>query len=211
MSGARVPAGNVITRQATTAAKIRALAEAGYDRIEISRLLGIRYQHVRTTFLRAGMTGGLRRQVEASREPVTIDVAAPRKTTSWKTLRRAGFQSLGEWAPAPDGAIHLRGTAPAEPGVYAFVLDEVVVYVGLTNNGLKARLNDYRRGHAGQRTSARVKGLIAHALASGQKVKILAATPSDQDWHGLPVNTAAGLEAGLIQTIRPAWNIVGAA
>ena len=37
------------------------------------------------------------------------------------------------------------------------------------------------------------------------------ATPEPLEWHGLPVNAAAGLEAALIQMIRPAWNIVGVA
>jgi hypothetical protein len=33
--------------------------------------------------------------------------------------------------------------------------------------------------------------------------------PPALEWEGLPVNTAAGLEAGLIDFIRPAWNIRG--
>jgi hypothetical protein len=41
-------------------------------------------------------------------------------------------------------------------------------------------------------------------------VKVLVATPEPQEWQELPVNTAAGLEVGLIQMIRPAWNIRGA-
>ena len=39
---------DVIRGLATAAAKIQALADAGYDRTEISQLLGIRYQHVTT-------------------------------------------------------------------------------------------------------------------------------------------------------------------
>jgi hypothetical protein len=37
----------IIRGPSTTSAKIRALAQAGYDRTEISGQLGIRYQHVR--------------------------------------------------------------------------------------------------------------------------------------------------------------------
>lgn len=51
----------------TTADKVRALASADYDRTEISKILGIRYQHVRHVILRSGMTGGLRHEVEAER------------------------------------------------------------------------------------------------------------------------------------------------
>ena len=63
----------------TTADKIRALAQANYDHTEISKILGIRYQHVRHVMLRSGLTGGLRREAEAEREPVEVDAApAPR-------------------------------------------------------------------------------------------------------------------------------------
>jgi hypothetical protein len=54
-------------------------------------------------------------------------------------------------------AIQLDNRAPGKPGVYAFIVDEAVVYVGLTNNGFHAHLEGYRRGHEGQRTNARVK------------------------------------------------------
>lgn len=208
----RPPAEDIITSYATTSAKIRALAEAGYDRTEIKDLLGIRYQHVRKVLLDAGITGGLRRQVEAEREPVLVDAApAPREVTSWDVLLRAGFQLLGQWTQDTDSAIRLDAKAPTEPGVYAFVLDDAVSYVGLTNNGLRARLDQYRVGHKGQKTNARLKELIVKALADGQRVKVLVATPEPLEWNGLPVITAAGLEAGLIQMIRPAWNIMGTA
>lgn len=151
-------------------------------------------------------------KVEAEREPVLVDAApASREATSWEVLLRAGFQLLGEWTQEPVSAIKLDAKAPTEPGVYAFVLDDVVAYVGLTNSTLRTCLDQYRRGHAQQRTRARVNKLISNALANGQRVKVLVATPEPDEWHGLPVITAAGLEAGLIHMIRPAWNIVGAA
>jgi hypothetical protein len=59
----------------TKSAKIHALAQAGYDRAEIARALGIRYQHVRNVLVRSGNTGGLRRQIEVEREPVTVEAA----------------------------------------------------------------------------------------------------------------------------------------
>jgi hypothetical protein len=165
---ARPTTTEVMQGLATTSAKIRALAQAGYDRTEISKELGIRYQHVRKVLVDAGITSGLRRQVEAVREPVTIDTAPPsRNSTSWEVLLRAGFQFLGEWTLTAEGTLRLDAQAPAEPGVYAFVLGDVVAYVGLTNNGLRTRMDQYRRGHEGQRTSARVKDLIGQALVHG--------------------------------------------
>jgi sulfatase maturation enzyme AslB (radical SAM superfamily) len=89
-------------------------------------------------------------------------------------------------------------------------VDDIVVYVGLTLSGLKTRLDQYRRGHKGQKTSSRINGSISQTLHEGKKVKVLVATPEPTEWQELPVNTAAGLEAGLIEMIRPAWNIRGA-
>jgi hypothetical protein len=54
-----------------------------------------------------------------------------------------------------------------------------------------------------------VKNLIARALSNGERIKILFAVPKPLEWYGLPVSTAAGLEAGLIQKIRPSWNLGG--
>ena len=207
----RPPADEIIKGLQTTSDKIRALANANYDRTEISKLLDIRYQHVRNVLLRSGIEGGLRRQIEVEREPVTVDAAPPpREDTSWEVLTDAGFQFLGEWTHDPESLIRLDAKAPTAPGVYAFVVDDVVVYVGLTLSGLKTRLDQYRRGHKGQKTSARINGRISETLLAGKQVKVLVATPEPQEWQELPVNTAAGLEAGLIQMIRPSWNIRGA-
>jgi hypothetical protein len=150
-------------------------------------------------------------KAEAEREPVAVDAApAPREDTSWTVLTDAGFQFIGEWAQHPESLIRLEANAPASPGVYAFIVDDIVVYIGLTLNGLKNRFDQYRRGHKGQKTSSRIKARISQTLAAGKKVKVLVATPETSEWQELPVNTAAGLEAGLIEMIRPSWNIRGA-
>jgi excinuclease UvrABC nuclease subunit len=115
---------------------------------------------------------------------------------------------LGEWRLA-NGKIELDSRAPAKPGVYAFVLDGVVVYVGVTQNGLRTRINQYRQGHSGQRTSARVNGLIRQALEAGQRVAAMIAIPPALEWKGLPVDGSAGLEVGLIELIQPVWNMRG--
>jgi hypothetical protein len=70
-------ADELIKNLVTTSDKIRALAQANYDRTEISKILGVRYQHVRNVLLRSGITGGLRRQVEMDRDSVTVDAAPP--------------------------------------------------------------------------------------------------------------------------------------
>ena len=207
----RRPAGEIVQSLETTSDKIRALANAGYDRAEIASYLNIRYQHVRNVLLRSGITGGLRSGVQAEREPVEVTSAPPpRVDTSWDVLTDAGFQFLGEWTREPESALRLDSEAPMSPGVYAFVVDDIVVYVGLTLSSLQGRLDQYRRGHETQLTNARINDLIAQTLSGGKRVKVLVATPEPLEWNDLPVNTAAGLEAGLIEMIRPVWNIKGA-
>lgn len=190
--------------------KIRALARAGYLRTEIARLLDIRYQHVRKVLTDAGITDGLQREIQFERTPVSVEVT-PEKApeTSWEFLLRGGFQFLGEWLPFGDGELRLDARAPPDAGVYAFIVDDLVKYVGLTQRGLHDRLEGYRRGYERQRTNARVKRLIAEALQQGKRVKVLVAMPDAMAWNNLPVNTAAGLEAGLIAMIQPKWNILG--
>src|SRR5271170_3627393 len=101
----RPPTQEVIRDLKTKSAKIRALALAGYDRVEIGELLRIRYQHVRKVLLDSGLGVGLRRQVEAEREPIEADILRkPREATSWKVLANAGFQLLGEWTQNPESA-----------------------------------------------------------------------------------------------------------
>lgn len=194
---------------------IRALTRAGYMRTEIANLMGIRYQHVRKVLVDAGITDGfnLREEVRLEREPVIVEASDEDSTsgsteTSWEVLLRAGFRFLGEWK-GENEEFQIDAEAPVDAGVYAFVVDDVVTYVGLTQRGLRARLDGYRRGYERQKTNARVKALIPDALASDKRVKVLVAVPLASEWNGLPVNTAAGLEAGPISMIQPAWNILG--
>lgn len=201
----------------TKSDQIRALARAGYLRTEIASLLSIRYQHVRKVLVDAGITEGFkpREEVRLEREPVVVehgedDAEEEASTTSWEVLLRAGFHFLGEWR-GKDQDFAIDAKAPPDAGVYSFVVDDIVMYVGLTQRGLRSRLDGYRRGNERQKTNARVKALIQDALAAGKRVKVLVATPAAGEWNGLPVNTAAGLEAGLIARIQPAWNILGVA
>jgi hypothetical protein len=141
----------------TTSDKIRALARSGCLCKDICKLLGIRYRHGRKLLVDAGITDGLQRGVEAERSPIIV--AAPeekvRKETSWDVLLRAGFRHAGNWTRLSDGTIKIEGKIPSHAGVYALILDDDVVYVGLTLNGLQTRMDLYRRGHKGQKTGAR--------------------------------------------------------
>ena len=193
----------------TTSDKIRALARAGYLRTEVSKLLDIRYQHVRKVLVDAGIDEGLQRLVKMERSSDTIEVRpSQREPTPPSVLLEAGFQQLGEWRLV-DEKIQLDSRPPQEPGVYAFVLADAVVYVGVTQNCLRARMDQYRQGYDGQRTNARVNGLIRQAIGAGQRVTAIIAIPPALEWNGLPIDGSAGLEVGLIELIQPVWNMKG--
>jgi hypothetical protein len=144
------------------------------------------------------------------REPLEIeDDAAPARFTSPDVLTSAGFTSLGEWILDTRDGIVLNVDAPNESGIYAFIEENVVAYVGIANSGFRTRFEGYCRGHEKQTTNARVKKLIQQKVSKGRSIKVLIATPAPGEWNGLLVNTAAGLEAGLIEMIRPPWNKKG--
>ncbi|USI76535.1 GIY-YIG nuclease family protein [Sphingopyxis sp. USTB-05] len=124
-------------------------------------------------------------------------------------LLDAGFIRIGEWTSVSEEVFVLDTSAPREPGVYAFVVDGVIRYIGLTQRGIRTRMAHYVRGHSRQRTSARIKGRILEALAEGRRVEVLVATPEPTEWKELPVLTAPGLEAGLIRLVQPEWNMQG--
>jgi hypothetical protein len=84
-----------------------------------------------------------------------------------------------------------------------------VVYIGVTQNGLRVRMDQYRPGHSGQRTNARLNGLIRRALEAGDRVTVMIAIPPALEWNGLPIGGFAGLEVGLVEMIHPIWNMRG--
>ncbi len=187
----------------TKSDKIRALDAAGFTRTEIAQFLGIRYQHVRNVLVQSGAPAPGKRSVKEA--PVRI---APEPWPMQKLID-AGFDLLGECRANGDGAFAFTTQAPTDAGVYAFAVDGIIHYVGLTRFGLRTRLGHYVYGHERQKTSARVKGLILEALAAGRCVSVLIARPPQFEWNGLPVDGAAGLETGLIKLIRPPWNQQG--
>ncbi|WP_192180398.1 GIY-YIG nuclease family protein [Mesorhizobium amorphae] len=94
-------------------------------------------------------------------------------------------------------------------GVYVFVVTGLIKYIGVSRAGIRSRMSNYRLGQAGQKTSARVNQIINEHVTAGTVVEIYIAMPPALEWNGLPVITAAGLEAGLIKMIQPPWNKMG--
>jgi hypothetical protein len=77
--------------------------------------------------------------------------------------------------------IRLEAKVPATPGVYSFVVNDVVVYVRLTPNSLGTCFDQCRYCHEGQKTSARINDRIAATLQAGKPVEVLIATPGEAE------------------------------
>lgn len=94
---------------------------------------------------------------------------------------------------------------PRDAGVYAFVVGGTVRYVGSAQRGLHSRFRRYATADT-MRTSARVRGNILACLDQGQVVEIYTLIPPSHAWKGLPVDLIAGIEEGLIRSMRPVRN-----
>jgi hypothetical protein len=123
-------------------------------------------------------------------------------------LISAGFKESGVWRLDESARARFVGEAPIDPGVYAYVVDEDVCYVGSAQRGLRRRLRTYEITET-MRTAFRIRGLITEALETGAKVRVLTAVPEAILWNGIPINSIAGIEEGLIRSLRPRWNIRG--
>jgi len=187
--------------------KVRALLNEGYLRSKIAKFLGIRYQQVRGVAIRSGIEGGLERGIDVLDKPKPIPKV--REDVAIDVLLDAGFVRLGTWIADGAGGIALEKAAPKEAGVYVFVVDGMIKYIGVSRAGIASRMSNYRAGQKGQRTSARVNEIINEHVSAGTVVEIYVAHPPAIEWNGLPVITAAGLEAGLIKMIQPPWNKQG--
>lgn len=196
---------DVIAGLETTSDKIRALLREGHMRADVARFLDIRY--VRKVAVDAGIEDGLQRGVVVV--PKSKPIPKVREDVAIDVLLYAGFARLGAWMADGAGGIALDTTAPRDPGVYVIVVDGMIKYIGVSRAGIASRMSNYRAGQAGQKTSARVNQIINEHVTVGTVVEIYVAHPPAIEWNGLPVVTAAGLEAGLIKMIQPPWNKMG--
>jgi hypothetical protein len=123
-------------------------------------------------------------------------------------LQQAGFEFVGEWTLDGEGIRLDFRPEKDRSSVYIFVLDGAVVYIGKTEACLRQRLNGYRNPGPTQRTNIRLKALLIAALQAHSRIQVLAISPDPIVWNELPLNTAAGLESGLIEMIKPMWNLL---
>ncbi|KAA5609806.1 GIY-YIG nuclease family protein [Rhodovastum atsumiense] len=130
-----------------------------------------------------------------------------------KTLNHliaSGFCHTGTWRRSDQGHPVCDGAFPDAPGIYLFVEDERILYVGSAEQSLCKRLREYMRN---QRNLAPNKRPVHHALANSinnlGNVKVYTRIISTKEEHSyckLPVDLLLGVESGLIKSLNPPWN-----
>lgn len=186
----------------TKSAAIRALAKEGLSVAEISRRVGVRYQHAYNV-LKQGSVVPLK--AAAHKRPAQEPTSKPSLTV--QGLIDGGFRHAATWT-VTDDIVRLDRPLPKERGVYAFVIDQRAMYVGLATIGLAKRLYFYGKPGVTQRTSLRLNETIrCQIVDQGDVIEVYVAMPPQLEWNGLPVSGDAGLELGLIQTFHLPWNV----
>jgi hypothetical protein len=116
-----------------------------------------------------------------------------------------GFALCGEWV-AQDGKLVLKLTTDTnEPNVlYAFVVDDAVMYIGKTVKTLKSRMQGYRSPGPTQSTNIRNNRNLREALEAGKQVAVYVLPDNGLlRYGGFHVNLAAGLEDSLVHDLCP--------
>ena len=127
---------------------------------------------------------------------------------SLKDLKHVGFKQCAFWR-LRDNSTFLEGELPKNPGIYLFVVDDIVRYVGKADETLYRRVRSYERRMRGDKRLRPVHEGIRDALKRGDEVTVFTLDieePGIIEYEGMPLDTLVGLEAGLIEKIDLVWN-----
>ena len=86
-------------------------------------------------------------------------------------LRAAEFRSVAKWRRGVD-SISCDGDVPQKSGLYLFVVEQHVRYVGSALNRLDKRMQSYQRRQRDQRSNRPVQKELADAVNRGECVEV---------------------------------------
>ncbi len=135
-----------------------------------------------------------------------------KKSSSIQALLNLGFEDVGIWELGGEKIKNkLTKYASSKQVLYAFVIDEKVLYIGKTIRSLSQRLYGYANPGSSQSTNIKNNKKIKTILERGEEIKIFVFAPQKNEvaYKGIPVNLAAGLEDNLISILQPPWNDTG--
>jgi hypothetical protein len=109
-------------------------------------------------------------------------------------LIEAGFKNVGPWQLDPVIGPKFVGQIPKDAGVYVFVVNDQVCYVGCAQRGLHKRFLKYKSRKNKGAVAVRLRAYIAKALASGAEVSVYVMTPPSRSVHdpGQKLGVTAG-------------------
>jgi hypothetical protein len=191
-----------VRSQTSAAVQREAWRAAGYDAFLIAGARKVR-------FVRVAPEARQVRGPQVMPPKAAAAVAPGKPALTAQALLAGGFELTSRWVLTSDGRLALEQALPVQPGVYAFVMKGLAVYVGIASSGLANRLKFYIRPGVTQRTSQRVNARLIEELKVVGAIDILTARPPDAAWNGWPINGAAGLEVGLIANFDVPWNLRG--
>jgi len=145
--------------------------------------------------------------------PVAPPAAQASASSTVDRLVAIGFKQAGRWSLTNHVLrLELKPAVMHEQNVlYAFVVDNALMYIGKTAQSLIKRMQGYRspasNSERGGATNIKNNRNIIDALAAGANVHIYVLHNMPVQHHGeFPVNLAAGLEDSLISSLAPPWN-----
>jgi hypothetical protein len=126
-------------------------------------------------------------------------------------IQTLGFEDSGYWF-LENNNIDFKLFKPQKETniLYAFVVDDEVVYIGKSVQSLFKRMYLYKNFGPSQYTNIRNHASIKDCLDQGKTVRVYAFIQQvPMEYKGIPINLAAGLEDNLISILKPLWNMTG--
>jgi hypothetical protein len=128
---------------------------------------------------------------------------------SLKSIKELGFKEAGKWELKGNKTRANFVVESKEKTLYAFVVDEVVVYIGATSRALNQRMSNYSGGDK-KGTNAKMHKRIKGIIDNGKSVLIYTMSSDDIEKNIEKfitlIDFAAGLEKSVIRGLDPKWN-----
>ena len=128
-------------------------------------------------------------------------------------LLKFGFKHVGNFVRMESGIRFSLTNSKSDTGSYAFVVDQNVMYVGVTKNTLHTRMNGYKNPGPSQETNKRINPKIANAgrvqiyfLPESEIGKFTTIIRRGDIEKQIPTDMNT-FERFLISMFRPEWNL----
>lgn len=127
-------------------------------------------------------------------------------------LFKLGFRHVGDFFVEGSELRFFLNDYMNDKGIYVFVVDQTVKYVGVTKNTLYARMNGYKNPGSSQETNKRIKPKIVEAskvqiyfLPESKIADFVTIIRRNEIERELPTDIAT-FERFLISLFKPKWN-----